>query len=518
MSIDFAFLLLGLAVLLALLERRVPVPPPVLNAAAGIAFGVCARRLEMPTLRIPPELVLFLFLPPLLMTASYGLSLASFRRQLRPIATLAVGLVLATMLVVAFIAHGVGGLAWPAAFVLGAIVAPPDPVTATSVAPQGGLSHRLVVILEGEGLVNDAVAIVAYGVALQAWATGEGMPWGAALRAIGEAAPLGLAVGALIGVCTHRLRDHVHSIPLEVGISLLSPFLAYRVAEAVHGSGVLAVVALGFALRTRATSLTSPAVRLAARTVWHTVEYATLRLLFLVLGLLLGEVLADGASVSAVVTGVVVSIGAIVVRLAWMHGVPALLRWLAPREAVTTRAERTVLGWSGMRGVVSVALVLALPASVGTPEARSMLVFATACVVATTLFGQGLTLAPLIRRLGAGDPDRGPRELAHARETMVRAAASAVVDATAPGLQRERALRELREGNLGPAVAIASDGSDDVARRALEAQRAVVLRLRDDDGLGSDDADRLEAGIDVELMRRAGASGELVRERDERPR
>jgi hypothetical protein len=177
-NIDVAFMLLALTLATALIARRTSIPAPVLFAAVGIAGGAAWHLVPgLPAVRMPPDVVLFAFLPPLLMTAAYALPLQAFRRNILPIILLAVGLVIATMGVAAVVGHVLTGLSWAAAFVLGAIIAPPDPVAATAVASKTGLSHRLVVILEGEGLVNDAVAIVAYGIAVNALISGH-FVWG----------------------------------------------------------------------------------------------------------------------------------------------------------------------------------------------------------------------------------------------------------------------------------------------------------------------------------------------------
>ncbi|MDQ6684560.1 MAG: cation:proton antiporter, partial [Pseudomonadota bacterium] len=230
-TVDVVFIVLGLTLAAALLAPRLPIPAPVVFAAVGIGVGLLWHLVPgLPAIRLPPELVLFVFLPLLLTTAAYALPLQAFRRNLLPIGLLAVGLVLVTTGVVALIGHAYAGLGWAAAFVLGAILAPPDPVAATAVAGKTGLSHRLVVILEGEGLVNDAVAIVAYGIALTALTTGQFDATDALLAVLREA-PIGVAVGLAAGWTAGQLRRRVENVPLEIGISLATPYLAYHFAE-----------------------------------------------------------------------------------------------------------------------------------------------------------------------------------------------------------------------------------------------------------------------------------------------
>jgi NhaP-type Na+/H+ or K+/H+ antiporter len=320
---------------------------------------------SLPAIRMPPDLVLFIFLPPLLTTAAYGLPLRSFRRNLLPIALLAIGLVLATTGLVTVIGHFLVGLDWAAAVVLGAILAPPDPVSATAVAGKTGLSHRLVVILEGEGLVNDAVAIVAYGIALEALTTGK-FEAAHALLALLVEVPIGVAVGLVAGWIAGEFRKRIDSVPLEGGISLATPYLAYHLADRFGGSAVLAVVALGFMLRTSSTRVSSPVVRLAARTVWSFLRCGSTALVFLLLGLLIGEIAVDWPGWAVVRAGAVLAVAIIVVRLAWMLVVPRIVAMLGmDRDPTPSLGEQLVLGWAGMRGVVSLSLALALPLTLG---------------------------------------------------------------------------------------------------------------------------------------------------------
>lgn len=322
--IDAAFVILGLVVATTLLARRFRAPSPVIFAVTGMVAGVAWRLVPgMPVVSMSPDLVLFAFLPPLLTVAAYALPLDALRRNLLPIGLLAVGLVLATMGVAAVIGHAFAGLPWAAAFVLGAIVAPPDPIAATAVAGRTGLRHRLVAILEGEGLVNDAIAIGAYGIALKA-ATSGSFSWSGALLTIATSAPMGVAIGLALGWIAKRLRHHADSVPLEVAISLVTPYLAYHVAERTGASGVLAVVTLGFMLRRYATEISGPAARLAARTVWSAVRFASTGLVFLLLGLLVGEIVVEQPRWQLIGAGAAVAAGVIALRMAWMYVVPAI--------------------------------------------------------------------------------------------------------------------------------------------------------------------------------------------------
>ena len=467
---------------------------------------------------MPPDLVLFVFLPPLLTTAAYALPLRAFRRNLLPITLLAVGLVLATTGLVAVIGHAVAGLGWAAAFVLGAILAPPDPVAATAVAGKTGLSHRLVVILEGEGLVNDAVAIVAYGIALDALTSGT-FDATHALLALLQEAPIGVAVGLAAGWAAGVLRKRVDTVPLEVGVSLATPYLAYHLAERFGGSAVLAVVALGLMLRSSSARVSSPVARLAARTVWSFLRYASTALVFLLLGLLIGEIAVAWPGWAVVGAGALLAVAIVAVRLVWMVLVPRLVALLGVASGPTPAfGEQVVLGWAGMRGVVSLALALALPLALGGDgEVRRTIVFLTLVVIVATLLLQGITLMPLVRRLGVGDPDREQREeqiaRRRARRAGVAAATASMRTGAGPGRVSADLVARLESGSIG----IARPGAlgrhaehGPALLQALAAQRRVVDRQRDAGRMGSALAEKLDTELDLDAMNAVGEGSRLT--------
>lgn len=518
-NIDVAFMLLALALALAtaLATRHTSLPAPVLFAAVGLAGGAAWHLVpSLPPVRMPPDLVLFAFLPPLLMTAAYALPLQAFRRQLLPIVLLAVGLVLVTMGVAAVVGHALVGLSWAAAFVLGAIIAPPDPVAATAVAGKTGLSQRLVVILEGEGLVNDAVAIVAYGIAVEALVSGH-FAWGGVFWSLLREAPTGILIGLLIGGGAALLRRHADSVPLEVSISLVMPYLAYHLAERLGCSSVLAVVTLGFMLRWSSFLVSSPVARLAARTVWNFVRYASTALVFLLLGLLIGEIAVGWPGRDVVIAGVILSAAIVAIRIAWMLLVPRLVAALGGSQAVkSSTAEQFVLGWAGMRGVVSLALALALPLSLGGDETRHTIVFLTLIVIIATLLVQGATLMPLVRWLKAGDPEREHRDERRARLKARQAGVAAVRDASTAGIDpeaRRGLISDLEAGKLGIAGASA-DGTchprTQLLLQALDAQRDVVNHLREAGRLSDELAERLDTELDVDAMSARGEGTHLT--------
>ena len=508
---DTLFVVIGLVGVTALAARRLQTPNPVLYALAGLVAGLAWPHLSgsLPVV-VPPDLVLFVFLPPLLVTAAYSLPLASVRRNAKPIALLAVGLVLATMATTAFVAHALTGLPWAAALALGAIIAPPDPVAATTIATRMGLPPRMVVLLEGEGLINDAVAIVAFQLAIAAAVSGTWSWGGGALMLLREV-PLGIAVGLAIAWGARWLRCRVDSVPLEVGISVVTPYLAYHLADRFGGSGVLAVVTLGFLLRRYVAHIQSPASRLAARTVWGAFRYASTALVFLLLGLLIGEIALAWPGWRMVGAGAVLALAVIALRLLWLWAVPGL----TPRAKGEARPlrfpERTVLGWAGMRGVVSLALALALPASLPATQ-RGTIIHLTLAVILATLIGQGATLLPLLRWLRVGDMQRAQREEARARRRARRAGVRALEhqDRPAPP-HRGRLLARVDDGSFGIARtgrSAGEPGDQHALLAALEAQRRVLERLRDAGHLSESVVERLENELDLDEL---GAGGEAKR-------
>jgi CPA1 family monovalent cation:H+ antiporter len=404
-------------------------PYPVLLVLGGLALGFVPG---LPRVALAPDLAFLLFLPPFLYTAAFFTSIRDLRANLRPIASLAVGLVLATIAVVAVVAHwAVPGLSWPAAFVLAAIVSPPDAVAATAVLQRLGAPRRLVTILEGESLINDATALVAYRAALAAVATGAFSLWETGLRFLVVAAGgalVGLAVGVLAGIIRERLQDP----PVEITISLLTPFAAYLPAEHLGVSGVLAVVAAGLYLGQRAARLMNAQTRVSGTVVWEFVIFILTGLVFILIGLQLPSALAalaERSRPSLLGQAALVSLAAVAVRVAWAFVAEYAPFWPSASGGDAgvrpSWHEALVVGWAGMRGVVSLAAALALPELLpdGRPfPERDLIVFLTFGVILVTLVGQGLTLPWLLRRLGVGGDGTEEREESLARAAAVEAA------------------------------------------------------------------------------------------------
>lgn len=485
------------------LARRTPVPAPLLLVAAGLVISYAPG---VPGYELDPEIVLPLVLPPLLYTAATDSSYLDLRAHLRPIALLSVGYVLFATLVVGWAAYLiVPSLPLPAALVLGAVVAPPDAVAATAVARRVGLPSRITTILQGESLVNDATAITAYKVALAA-AVGEGATWAGGVREFLLAAVGGVAVGVVLMVPIHWLRTHLKEALLQNTLSLLIPFVAYGIAEQVHASGVLAVVVVALYLGHHAWEVDF-ATRLQEEAVWKMVAFVLESAVFALIGLQLPVVLKGlGQYEGATVAWYAVAVFLVVVaaRFVWVYPASFLPRILSARirerEAKLTWKGPFIIGWAGMRGVVSLAIAFSIPLTMhdGAPfPDRNLVLFLTFTTVIGTLVVQGLTLPPLIRLLKLPGRDAQAETLAeaNAQAQASRAAERRLDELLAdernvlppPLADRLRSVLERRRNavweRLGAVNPVTGETADDTYRRLsremISAEREVFVKLRD---------------------------------------
>jgi len=507
---------------LSVLAGTIRVPYPILLVLGGLVLGFLPG---VPPAELPPDLVLVLFLPPLLYQAAFFSSPRDLRADARAITLLAVGLVLATMSAVAAAAHTVvDGLPWAAAFTLGAIVAPTDPLAATAIARRLGVPRRLVTVLEGESLVNDASALVAYRLAVGAVVAGSFSLWGAGLQFVGRGiggVAIGLAVGWLIAEARRRIEDPV----VEIVLSVVTGYAAYLPAELMGASGVLAAVTAGLYVGWRAPELASPSTRLLGFSFWEVLVYLLNAVLFVLVGLQLHPILTGvSGSSAAVLLGQAALVSAVViaVRIVWGFSVPYLVRALDRRPAQRARRvgarERLVGGWSGMRGAVSLAAALALPLETSTGQPfpqRNLIIFVTFGVIFATLVLQGLSLPWLIRRLGLHRDDSEEQEELRGRLRATDAALTrleelAVQEWTREDtVQRMRGLYQFRRRRLkARAGYLADDGVQDrslayqrLVRELLEAQRREIVRLRNQGQISNEVMHRIERDLDLEDSR-----------------
>ncbi|OKK20651.1 sodium:proton exchanger [Streptomyces sp. CB00455] len=478
--------------------RRTRVPAPLLLVAAGIAASYVPG---VPSYALDPHIVLPLLLPPLLHTAAVDSSYLDLRANLRPIAMLSVGYVLFATLAVGYAAYlVVPGLSLPVALVLGAVVAPPDAVAATAIARKLRLPNRITTILQGESLVNDATAITAYNVALAA-AVGVSAGWAGGIAEFLLASVGGVGVGLLLMVPIHQLRKRLREPLLQNTLSLLIPFVAYAAAERVHASGVLAVVVVALYLGHRNWQVDF-ATRLQEEAVWKVVAFVLESVVFALIGLQLPLVLRglreyEGAQ--AAWYAIAVFLAVVVSRFLWVFPATFVPRWVSERirtrEPETTWKAPVVVGWAGMRGVVSLAIAFSVPMTV--PH-RDLILFLTFTTVIGTLVVQGLTLPPLIRllRLPARDLQAETLAEAQAQSEASRAAEERLAELLEepenstlppPLADRLRTVMERRRNavweRLGEVNAVTGESADDVyrrlAREMIGAEREVFVSLRD---------------------------------------
>jgi monovalent cation/hydrogen antiporter len=508
-------LLVAVAVLGAA-ARAVNIPYPIVLVVGGLALGFIPG---LPDAELEPELVLVIFLPPLLYSAAFFSNLHDLRRNLRPITLNAVGLVLVTMCAVALAIKAlVPEMPWAAAFTLGAIVAPTDPIAATTIMRRMAVPRRMVSVVEGESLINDGTALVAYRTAVAA-VGGTFSIWEAGLEFVLSAAG-GIAIGLAVGWVIAEIRRRIDDIPVEITISLLSGYAGYLPAEAVGASGVLAAVTTGIVLGWMAPDISTASMRLQGYAVWEIVTFLLNALLFVLIGLQLPLILdrLEGQPAGELLWWcVAISLVVIVVRLLWVQLLVFVIRALDRRPELvprrTTWRTRTIGGWAGMRGSVSLAAALALEP--GFPM-RDLILLITFAVIFATLVLQGLTLPALIQRLGIHDDGADATEELLGRRAAVDAALARLDELAAEEwtydetAERMRKLYEYRSRRFAARAGEIEDGDgiehrslkyQKMVRSVLAAQRAELVRLRNAGDISNEVMHRLERELDLEEER-----------------
>jgi Na+/H+ antiporter len=450
MTGTFQTLILLLAVIcaVAVVARRLEVPPAILLVITGVGLALTPG---LPTLELAPDLVLALVLPPIIYWSAVKMSWQEFRFNLRPITQLALGCVVFTTAAVAAATHWLLGFPWPVGFVLGAIVSPPDPVAPLAIARRLVIPKRLLVILEGEGLANDATALTLYRVAVAAVSVGS-FSFGEAVGSLAVIVACEIIWGIGAGWLMLRVRRWVRDPGVEIMLSILTPFVAYWPPERLGGTGVLATVAAGLYVSWNGPRLISAATRLQGVFFWDFLTYLIEGMVFLITGLqtrtLLSSIAASSVSDLAIAASVVSAV-VIATRFVWMYPAVYLPRWLVPalrrRDPSPPWQWPFVLAFTGVRGIVSLTAALAIPFTIadGSPfPKRDMILFLTFCVIFVTLVGEGLTLPVVTRALGLAHTGRRERQDERNEEYRVRKQAIKAAVERLDALSAERQLPE----------------------------------------------------------------------------
>lgn len=509
-------LLAGLGLLL--LSQPLRIPYPILLVVGGLLLGFLPG---VPNIVLPPDVVLIGVLPPLLYSAAFNTGLRELKENLRPISLLAVGLVAVTTLAVAAVAHAAIDLSWPAAFVLGAVVSPTDPLAATSIGRRYGVPRRPLAVIEGESLVNDGTALVLFKFAVAAAVVGSFSFMHATLDFVWTVVG-GIGAGLVIGHAIRLVRRRLDNPPLEIMIAFLTGYFTYLPASAVGGSGVLAVVTAGVYMGWHTAELTTVETRLQGAGFWAIFSFVLNALLFGLVGLQLRPILdaLAGHSAGALIGyGALVSAAVIVTRIAWVF----LLAYV-PRVRLTAEGPKppwqrlAFVGWAGMRGAITIAAALAIPLNTngGGPFAnRGLIVYLAFCVVFATLVLQGLSLPLVIRLLGLEDDGLDEKENAKARIHAADAALDRLEELVEEGVVREdtaerlRGQYEFRKSRFRARFDDTDDGAIEerslqyqrVRRELLDAERSSLLVLRNEGRISEGVMQRVQRDLDLEDSR-----------------
>lgn len=518
---------LAITALVNWIAGSIDLPSPIVLVVAGVILALFPG---LPRIALPPNLVLLVFLPPLIYYAAFGMSWQAFRDNLREISLLAVGCVVFTTVVVAAAAHWLIGLPWAVAFVLGAIVSPPDVVAPLAIARRLGVPSRITAILEGEGLVNDATALVLFKFALTAVLTG--------LFSLADATMTFAAIvvsealwGIVVGWLMLRLRYWANEPRIEVTLSLLTPFLAFWIPHAAGGSGVLATVIAGLYVGAKGVELIRSKTRLQAIFFWDFVTYLVEGAIFLLTGLQARVVLEGLGSIAwsqLVLYAVAISFVAIAVRFVWVFPATYVQRWVSPtlraRDPPPFWQHPFIISFTGIRGVVSLAAALSIPVVMSGDQPfpdRHLILFLTFSVIVVTLVVQGPLLPWLVRKLGLADSGTREQFLQQQLEADSRLEAARAAFARLPGLSAQielsaehvRQVRELQADRVNQFERrrdLCGDGSEVAARvdrlelALIQTEREYVNGLLRSARISDEIRRRIERELDLreEVIRR----------------
>lgn len=522
-NIAIIVLLLTIITALAQVTDRIRIPYPILLVLVGIAIGIVPG---LPHISIDPDIVFLVFLPPVLYAAAWYTSWPDFKESIRPITLMAVWCVLFTTVIVAVVAHYfIPGFGWPEAFVLGAIVSPPDAVAATAATKGLKLPRRVITILEGESLVNDATGLIAYRYAIAATASGSFIFWLAGINFF-YVAGLGIILGLVVGYVfywIHRITPN--NATTDTTFTLIAPYAAYLIAEEFHASGVLSVVAAGLFMSPRSSEVFSNRTRIQATAVWDTAIFVLNGIIFILIGLELPVVFKaiqkDYSTSTLLWYGSLVSIGTIMARILWVVPGSYFPHWFSKRfrgkdkqlPALPVR-ETAVIAWSGMRGIVSLAAALALPLTVGNAPFpnRDMIIFLTLCVIFVTLVMQGMTLRKVIRWLCIQPDDQSEKAeeaarltvafsvIEHIEENYALTLHSQVLDQvkTKYEMRVQRMRRDQQEQRL---TMEQIEEFQRIQRELVKREREYILKMRKEGKISDETLRKLEFELDLEEAR-----------------
>jgi monovalent cation/hydrogen antiporter len=519
--IVFLVLLVAVSAMLVI-APTLRVPYPIVLVLGGLAVGFIPG---MPELELPPDLVLVAVLPPLLYAGTFFTSLHELKVNMRPIGLLSVALVIATTVAVAAVAHtAIDDLSWSSAFVLGAIVSPTDPIAATAIARRFGVPRRLVAIVEGESLINDGTALVAYRFAVTAVVSGSFSIWEAGLEFV-YSVVVGIAIGLAVGWLVRHVRRRLDNPPLEITIALLSAYLAYIPAELVHASAVLAAVTVGVYMGAHTSELTTARTRVQGDAVWEIIVFILNALLFVLIGLqlpLILDELSGQPTGTLLLYGLIVSSTVILVRIAGTYLIAYVPRFVSKRirerDPYPPWQHPAFISWAGMRGAVSLAAALALPLTTdaGDPfPSRDLILYLAFCVILATLVGQGLTMQLVIRFLGLESDRHTETEEARARIRSAEAALARLEELVGEDwvppdtAERLRGLYAFRHGRFTARHDREDESAHEELQRAyqrlrrelLSAEREALEELRRDGVITEHVLQRVIRDLDLEDLR-----------------
>ncbi len=522
-TITIVLVLLAITAVISSLATYIRIPYSILLVLVGVLLGLIPG---LPRVTIEPDIILLLFLPPLVYASAWQTSWQVFRFNLRPILLLSVGLVLATTTLVAVVVHLALDLPWSVAFVLGAVLSPTDAVAASAIAQSMSLTRRIVTILEGESMVNDATGLVVYRFAVAAVVTGSFSLWQASLQFVIVSLG-GLLLGLVLAWPIAWLHRHLDDASIEITITLLTPYAAYLVAEELHVSGVLAALSAGLYLSRRSSRFFSANTRLQANAVWDVLTFLLNGLLFLLIGLEWREILSnivDGAFWTVLGEAVLVSIIVIVVRVAWVFLETYLPHLLSPRllarDPYPGWRNVVIIAWTGLRGGISLAAALALPLTIANGQAfpeRNLILTLTFGVILATLVGQGLSLIPLIRILNVSGDTSPDEDLLQARLAATNAALARLEELlqedgtehafmTHLRMHYEQQINSLSNPKDGRETKeVENDGyamsRQRIREDVLQAERDAVITLRDQGRIDDEALRTMERELDLEEER-----------------